>query len=115
MSDNCTCMEIFGEDPRCAMHGLETTWAAENVEGECWQESYLRRDFHRARLAELEAENEALRKQLATAREDALEEAARVAIHHSNYGHVEGNSRAFRIAYDPRDRAAAIRALKEKQ
>jgi hypothetical protein len=47
-------------------------------------------------------------------RAQALEEAARVAINHSNYGHVEGNTRAFVIAADIERRAAAIRALKDR-
>jgi hypothetical protein len=47
-------------------------------------------------------------------RAQALEEAAKVAINHSNYGHVEGNTRAFVIAADIERRAAAIRALKDR-
>src|SRR3546814_21054207 len=35
---------------------------------------------------------------LREARNAALEEAATVAIHNSNFGHVEGNKRAFNIA-----------------
>src|SRR3546814_17123943 len=35
---------------------------------------------------------------LREARNAALEEAATVAIHNSNFGHVEGNKRAFKIA-----------------
>jgi hypothetical protein len=45
-------------------------------------------------------------------RDDVLEEAAKVALSHSNYGHVEGNKRAFVIVADLERRAAAIRALK---
>jgi hypothetical protein len=41
-------------------------------------------------------------------RNAALEEAARVAIAHSNYGSTSGNSRAFKIA-------RAIEALKAKE
>jgi hypothetical protein len=47
-------------------------------------------------------------------RAQALNEAAEVAINHSNYGHVEGNTRAFVIAADIERRAAAIRALKDR-
>jgi hypothetical protein len=42
--------------------------------------------------------------EISNTRNATLEEAAMVAIHHSNYGHVEGNSRAFKIADDIRAR-----------
>lgn len=40
---------------------------------------------------------------------EAFEAAAKIAISHSNYGHVEGNKRAFVIANDLEQRATAIR------
>lgn len=42
------------------------------------------------------------------ARADAFKEAAKIAINRSNYGHAEGNSRAFKIAADLEERADAI-------
>lgn len=30
--EGCTCMEVFGEDPECALHGLETEWGKANPE-----------------------------------------------------------------------------------
>lgn len=27
----CTCVEVYGEDPRCIHHGRETPWAEENL------------------------------------------------------------------------------------
>lgn len=44
---------------------------------------------------------------LREARNTALEEAATVAIHNSNFGHVEGNKRAFKIADEIRGRKDA--------
>src|SRR3546814_13945810 len=48
---------------------------------------------------------------LREARNAALEEAATVAIHNSNFGHVEGNKRAFKIA----DQILAERKFNPKQ
>lgn len=44
---------------------------------------------------------------------DALKEASRIALHHSNYGHVEGNRRAFAIASDIEKRITARTALSQ--
>lgn len=30
--DKCTCGEVCGEDPNCALHGRHTEWAKENPE-----------------------------------------------------------------------------------
>lgn len=51
----------------------------------------------------------------ASAREDALAEARRIAIHHSNYGHIEGNRRAFAIAHDIEKRIPCYAALTTSQ
>jgi hypothetical protein len=42
----------------------------------------------------------------------ALTEAHRVALHHSNYGHIEGNRRAFVIADDIQRRISAALSTK---
>ena len=31
MSKRCTCMEVFGEDPHCPLHGKGTAWDDGNV------------------------------------------------------------------------------------
>lgn len=28
----CTCMEVYGEDPACVVHGRGTKWAEENLD-----------------------------------------------------------------------------------
>lgn len=30
IASGCTCMEVFGEDPDCKLHGRDTPWAKEN-------------------------------------------------------------------------------------
>ena len=34
----CTCAEVYGEDPRCTMHGNATQWAIVNTTPEEWQD-----------------------------------------------------------------------------
>lgn len=51
-NDRCTCAECYGEDPGCALHGVETDWALTNTLPEEWQSMVLE---YRYIIAELEA------------------------------------------------------------
>lgn len=39
--ERCTCMEVLGEDPNCARHGVETPWALENTLPSEWQNTVI--------------------------------------------------------------------------
>lgn len=41
MPARCTCMEVHGEDPNCALHGIATAWALENTLPSDWQSQLL--------------------------------------------------------------------------
>ena len=49
----CTCCEIYGEDPNCALHGAATPWALENYLPSDWQELVIRTAAQPARLTPL--------------------------------------------------------------
>ena len=37
-NDHCTCLEVYGEDPDCKLHGIETAWALKNTMALDWQQ-----------------------------------------------------------------------------
>lgn len=41
LPQRCTCAEVLGEDPNCALHGVATEWALENILPRDWQEMVL--------------------------------------------------------------------------
>lgn len=40
-NDRCTCMEVYGEDQNCSLHGIATEWALENTLPSEWQNNAL--------------------------------------------------------------------------
>lgn len=65
-------------------------------------------EAHRAGEYDASAAVQAFARHREQARADAFKEASKIAISRSNYGHAEGNSRAFKIAADLEERADAI-------
>lgn len=41
-NDHCTCLEVYGEDPDCTLHGVATDWAVENTMPLDWQQYVIR-------------------------------------------------------------------------
>lgn len=42
VNDHCTCAELEGENPDCALHGVTTAWALENLLPSDWQECVIK-------------------------------------------------------------------------
>jgi len=38
LAGDCTCLDYFGENPDCALHGIATEWALKNTSAAEWQE-----------------------------------------------------------------------------
>lgn len=53
MPERCTCAEVHGEDPNCALHGVATEWALENILPRDWQEMVLEQAAELEKLAPL--------------------------------------------------------------
>lgn len=54
--ERCTCAEVWGEDPECALHGTATAWALENTLPSQWQELVAEMaDVHKSTSETLEA------------------------------------------------------------
>ncbi|MGN6290365.1 MAG: hypothetical protein ACTHNA_14015 [Sphingopyxis terrae] len=68
----CTCAEVFGEDPNCPLHGVETEWAVLNTTGDEWRDQIIEA---RKVIADLEAQVARLTAQSGEGRSGAGEEA----------------------------------------
>lgn len=53
LPQRCTCAEVHGEDPNCALHGVATEWALENILPRDWQEMVLEQAAELEKLAPL--------------------------------------------------------------
>ena len=58
---DCVCMEVFGEDPDCPIHGLDSDWALENLSAAEWQfeVARLRMQLHERHVIRIAALEEA--------------------------------------------------------
>lgn len=97
-NDRCTCAEVYGEDPDCVLHGVETDWALENTLPDDWQNQVL----------EQRHIIKSLTRDLAEARGKAIEECAKVADQFAD------NARSTSFGHMYTGVATAIRSLIQK-